>query len=624
MLLGKRAEINDMKLVNRIMFLIITVTLVTAIMIIYISGKLIKEGFLAVDKEWAESLVLTLSEGIAKDTINGNAVQVKQVLDAVVGRSEELTYAYVIDFDQNIFAHTFKEGFPLAILKNLPDQKENKIIIDNQEVYEVAYPIIDGMAAQIHLGINQDTDDLIILGVKKDLFVITIIIFFVVVIVTISFSHRITKPIEQLGKAMEQYSAKEFKSDISIIGGGVEITSLVEKFNNMMRRRLEAKQALQQFKSTLDQTLDCVFMFDNEEMNFSYVNKGASEQVGYSHDELMEMHPYDIKPLISEQKFRKMVKSLINGTASSLNFETIHEHKDGHQVPVEIFLQFIVIDDENANFVAIVRDVTERKKIELELSEYRDKLERRVEERTSEMKAARDEAQRANVAKSEFLSRMSHELRTPMNAILGFGQMLELDAEGFTDIQNKNVNEILGAGKHLLTLINEVLDLARIESGKLEVSMEKVHIEDVLHECLILIRNQAESKSIRLVVNTVNDDHTINADFTRLKQVFLNILSNAVKYNSNNGEIVITSEVINNDLLRISISDTGKGLAKEEIAKLFTHFERLDPDNNVEGTGIGLVITKHLVELMGGTIGVESKPGVGSKFWVEFRVLDIV
>ena len=264
-----------------------------------------------------------------------------------------------------------------------------------------------------------------------------------------------------------------------------------------------------------------------------------------------------------------------------------------------------------------VQDVTERKLVEEQLEALNVDLETRVEQRTAEMKAARDEAERSNVAKSEFLSRMSHELRTPMNAILGFAQLLELSSAGFDENQRGNVKEIIGAGYHLLSLINEVLDLARIESGKMEVSMEEVSVDDVLRQSISLIASDAKVRQLSFVDHVSGDGYTVHADFTRLKQVFLNLFSNAVKYNREQGSITVNGEVVGEQRLRISIADTGEGLSEDDIAKLFTPFERLNNTNVVDGVGIGLVITKHLVELMGGAIGVKSVLGKGSIFWLE-------
>lgn len=382
-------------------------------------------------------------------------------------------------------------------------------------------------------------------------------------------------------------------------------------------KRKQAEDKLKQFQYVLDKTLDCVFMFDADSMNFIYVNEGAIQQIGYTRKELLKMHPYDIKPNYTEGQFRELIIPLISLQEKTLNFETVHQNKSGKNIDVEIFLQYIKSQDNQSIFIAIVRDITERKRIENELHQHREHLEELVRERTSGLYAARDEAERANAAKSEFLSRMSHELRTPMNAILGFGQLLELDGEDLKAEQRGNVREILDAGQHLLTLINDVLDLSKVESGKFAISMKDVKVSEVLKQCITLINKDINVQQLELVDHISKYDYRVQADFTRLKQVMINILINAVKYNHDYGKIVLEAEVIDGHYLRISVTDTGVGLSEDEISGLFIAFERFDKLHNTEGVGIGLNITKHLVELMGGRVGVDSRKGEGSTFWFE-------
>ncbi len=259
-----------------------------------------------------------------------------------------------------------------------------------------------------------------------------------------------------------------------------------------------------------------------------------------------------------------------------------------------------------------------RDRAERALAEEAQALEQRVRERTVDLERARAEAERANHAKSEFLSRMSHELRTPLNAILGFGQLLELQAGD--GVQRARLREILHAGRHLLTLIDEVLDLARVEAGHLTVSPEPVALHALIADCLALVKPAAQARDVQLLEPSSLCAVHVRADRTRLKQVLLNLLSNAIKFNRAGGTVAVTCQPEEGGVppaLRIRVEDTGPGLDAGQQARLFVPFERLDAEvRQIQGTGIGLALSKRLVELMGGRIGVDSAPGRGSSFWV--------
>lgn len=235
------------------------------------------------------------------------------------------------------------------------------------------------------------------------------------------------------------------------------------------------------------------------------------------------------------------------------------------------------------------------------------------------VRQAKAQAERANQAKSEFLSRMSHELRTPLNAVLGFAQLLEMDS--LTPDQRASVAHILKGGQHLLDLINEVLDIARIEAGRLALTVEPVPLSAVIEETLAMVGPLGQEAGIRLSHMAAIRAPVVRADRQRLTQVLLNLLANAIKYNRQGGSVTLSVDRVRDSWVRLSVTDTGPGIAPENMGRLFTPFERLGADNGtVEGSGLGLALSKRLVEAMGGEMGVESVVGQGSTFWVEVAV----
>jgi len=255
---------------------------------------------------------------------------------------------------------------------------------------------------------------------------------------------------------------------------------------------------------------------------------------------------------------------------------------------------------------AAARDVTERKR-----------FEQTLQETNNELASAKALAEKANLAKSDFLSSMSHELRSPLNGILGFAQLMQSDVPALTPAQKDNVDQILQAGWYLLKLINEILDLATIEAGKLSLSLEPVSLPEVLLECQALIDPQAQKAGLSMTYPRFDAPCFVHADRTRVKQVLINLLSNAIKYNQTGGAVEVQCLAHPAGHVRISVKDTGVGLPPEQVAQLFQSFNRLGQGSAEEGTGIGLVVTKRLIEVMGGSIGVESAVGQGSTFWFE-------
>jgi PAS domain S-box-containing protein len=331
-----------------------------------------------------------------------------------------------------------------------------------------------------------------------------------------------------------------------------------------------------------------------------YVNEAFTKMTGYTPDEIIGKTPRILQGPKTQRSALDKIRAALKAWQPVV-VEMVNYHKDGTEFWVE--LSIVPVADATGwytHWVSVQRDITRRKEVEAAL------------------RAAKEEAEQANRAKSEFLSRMSHELRTPLNAILGFAQLLEVDPANADD--RESVEQITKAGRHLLDLINEVLDIARIEAGRLALSIEPVDFDEALREALDIVRPLAAARGIAL--HAPECGCFVLADRQRIKQVFLNLLSNAIKYNRAGGTVRVScaqgASENGEATARICVSDSGAGISPEGLDKLFVPFQRLEPETSeVEGIGLGLAICKRIVELMGGAIGASSVPGEGSTFWLE-------
>ncbi len=335
--------------------------------------------------------------------------------------------------------------------------------------------------------------------------------------------------------------------------------------------------------------------------------------------------PSAAKTLISIDNGKRLMDALRHETLEFLKIEKIAliDREAGFQSKIRIMFGIIVVASLLAGLLGVwfayLKHQDAQHRIEHLIHAETQRFLIALQKTNDELEAARLDAVNANNAKSDFLSSMSHELRTPLNAILGFAQLLETDTPPPSGFQVQSIRQILKAGWHLLELVNEVLDLAQIESGNVILSMEIVSLDEIMVDCQTMMALQAKQQEIRLIFPHFEIPCHVHVDRTRLKQCLLNLLSNAIKYNRPGGEVAIEHTVTEPDKIRITIRDTGAGLDPLQLSHLFQAFNRLGQDTGaVEGSGIGLVVTKRLAELMGGAIGAESTVGVGSTFWIEF------
>jgi PAS domain S-box-containing protein len=430
------------------------------------------------------------------------------------------------------------------------------------------------------------------------------------------------------------YELTYIRKDGSRVPAMVSVTALRDARNaiigflligtdNTARKQVEAEQQKldqrlrdQQFytRSLIESNIDAIMTTDPSGI-LTDVNKQMEVLTGCTRDELIGA-PF--KNYFTDPDRAEAGIKLVLSEKTITDYELTARARDGTKTVVSYNATTFYDRDRILQGVfAAARDITERERLYQMLQEKNVEME----SAKSTAESAKFAAEKANLAKSDFLSSMSHELRTPLSAILGFAQLMESGSPPPTTSQKRSIDQILKAGWYLLELINEILDLALIESGKLSLSLESVSLAEVMNECQAMIEPQAQKRGIGVAFPQSEIRYFVKADRTRVKQVLINLLSNAIKYNRAGGTVEVTCSANTAERIRIGVQDTGEGLSPEKLAQLFQPFNRLGKESGAEeGTGIGLVVAKQLAELMGGEIGAESTVGVGSVFWIELNL----
>jgi len=433
-------------------------------------------------------------------------------------------------------------------------------------------------------------------------------------------SRLVSKPILNLSQVANEFS-RDINYKIRVNNKTKdEVGDLYDAFNDMLARiqqdnikRENSEQALAESKDRLKQFFQAAYegIFFHEQGKILDVNPGITTIAGYSPVEVIGHNLLEfIEPSIRQQVAETM-KDKLNTT-----FETQITHKNGHTVPVEVRARTVEVDSHDIRVVGIV-DITERIEAQKKLQQAYDVLEEKVEERTADLQAANIKLKELDQLKSMFIASISHELRTPLNSIIGFSSMMMRGIYG--DLGEKYsdyISRINNSGIHLLSLITDIIDISKIESGRIDVEISEFDVGNLISEALESIRKQAEDKNMNLHINAFPET-ILHTDRRRLLQCMLNFLSNAIKY-SEQGTITLTLKV-SKDEITFYVEDTGIGISEEDIPRLFEAFERIDTHLQVKagGTGLGLYLTKKITtELLQGEVGVKSKTGEGSEFWI--------
>lgn len=549
----------------------------------------------------------------------------KEVLDSLK-TEPDIVRAWIITPSKKVFADYKKENysgdFPVFKLEN-SEIKEKKYLYHIRSIIQDE-EIIGWVILQYDLKYYRK----ILLSTLSVAIIVFICGMFLSLGIAFLTHKTLSNPILQLVGAIKNVSEKndytirvteDRKDEFGILFKG--FNEMLNKIHQSSLERDRVEMALREsetkYRTLVESAKDGIVII--KDGRFSYVNPAVVEMAGAKKEELIGS--FFLKWVDKEEveKIKKFYESRMNGKEVPSMYETVFVSKSGEKIYSEVNAAIIPYEGGKADLV-IIRNINERKKADEEIRKLNEELEKRVEERTRELAEANARLIELDRLKSMFLASMSHELRTPLNSIIGFTGLILMGMAGeINEEQRKQLTMVYNSANHLLNLINDILDISKIESNKVEISIEKIDLSDIIKEVLSIIKPMASKKEISLETN-FEDNLIIESDRRRVKQILMNLVGNAVKF-TEKGSVSIEAFKVNNEI-SVKVRDTGIGIKKEEMNKLFQPFQQLDMSSTkqYEGTGLGLYLCKKLTTLLKGTIKAESEFGKGSTFTINFPI----
>ncbi|MGB0723416.1 MAG: ATP-binding protein [Gammaproteobacteria bacterium] len=589
--------------------LVTSVALVHAVLMLWFVWDLShtqREMLLQRQVEQAQALAHGIATSSAGWLAAGDFSGLQEIIRAQE-RYPELAFAMIVDDEGQVVAHS-DTALVGKYLADLPDQPADRLMAKTAQLVDAVSPVMLAgyKIGWVRIGLGRDVTEQRLAEVTEHGFAYTVLAIVVGVLMAWLMAARMTRRLKVIRDCADQ--VEQGRTDVRAqLAGSDEVAHVARAFDRMLDNMLASRRQLElseeRFSLAIQATNDGLWDW-NLAGNSVYFSPRWKQMLGYADHEVPNVLSSWEERVDPDDRVKTLalIQECMEGLRDGFSTEFRMRHKNGRWVLIRS--QAMLLRDDQGNAVRLVgahTDITEQKEAEAELIR------------------ARNESEKASRAKSEFMASMSHELRTPLNAIIGFSELIELQEEADLPLLKAHVRHISEAGTHLLTLVDEVLDLARIESGDSALAVRPVGLGRLVAECRSLIEPMAGKAGITLDFEP-DIACDVLADTTRLKQVLLNLLSNAVKYNSEKGAIRLAVEAHAERSVRIAITDTGPGIRADRLEGIFKPFERFEAKyGGISGTGIGLTIARQLVESMGGRIGVDSTPGIGSTFWVELE-----